>query len=457
MVVAAALASSPLHCLSQAAPTSSRISCCSLDLPTDNRGTSGLACLPLLSASKPKIGFLQPRKRNLSFTSTRASRNNQYGPSTNAVLPLVGFPSCSTISLLGQTQGFPGAQGRNDRFHLNRTSIPHYFGADIFQFHSSGGQNSYQCHTLLEGSGHVDALNPQAQDELSLPESESSSDNTSEELNTEVKSEVDESYSGRSGVASFYISEKEKSDQPSADQKTSRKGSWWVSSLWLLGPTVLVSLVVLPPFCLRKLFEMVLEDSLVTDFLILFFTETLFYVGVSIFLVIAHKVQQSTGVVSWKSDSYMSLGYKVSSVVTTIFGILLPVGAFAFVWPWTGPAAAAALFPYMAGLAVQYGFEHFVQDKKSSVWPLIPIVFQIYRLHQLNRATQLVAGLLYSLRGADATAETLAVNGSLQTLVSVLQLLGILCLWSLGAFLTHVFSTESQTWQSRLLSSGDVS
>ena len=78
---------------------------------------------------------------------------------------------------------------------------------------------------------------------------------------------------------------------------------------------------------------------------------------------------------------------------------------------------------------------------------------QVYRLHQLNRATQLVTGLLFSLRGVEATAESLAVNGSLSTLVSVLQLLGMLSLWSLAVYLTHIFSSRSQNGQqSRVLS-----
>lgn len=114
-----------------------------------------------------------------------------------------------------------------------------------------------------------------------------------------------------------------------------------------------------------------------TDFLILFFTETLFYAGVFAFLMVAHKVQQATGILTWNSGTQASLGYKLSQYATMALAVLLPVGAFAIVWPWTGPAAAAALLPYIAGLAVQYGFEQVVQEKKWSVWPLIPIIFQV--------------------------------------------------------------------------------
>lgn len=345
-----------------------------------------------------------------------------------------------------------------DWYPLIKSSITYPIGQVVLVSKSHSGRRS-ACHALLEGSDQLDAaFDMQSQERHVSSESESLTESVTKESHTvsELHANVKSNYSGRnqgkSGIVSFYSAGQHGLAQPKIGQEIQASSDAWVSLLWILGPVALVSSVVLPPFLLRKLFEVVLEDSLVTDFLILFFTETLFYVGVSVFLVVAHKVQQSTGVVTWNSGSRVSLGYKLSSYATMVLAVLLPIGAFAIVWPWTGPAAAAALFPYIAGLAVQYGFEQVVQERKSSVWPLIPIVFQVYRLHQLNRATQLVAGLLYSLRGAEATAETLAVNGSLRTLVIVLQLLGILCLWSLTAYLTHVFSSESQDWQSRVLS-----
>ena len=96
-----------------------------------------------------------------------------------------------------------------------------------------------------------------------------------------------------------------------------------------------------------------------------------------IFLAVADSVQQTTGVITWNSATQTSLGYKLSLYATMALSVFLPLGAFAIVWPWTGPAAAAALLPYIVGLAVQYGIEQIVQERKSSVWPLIPIVFQV--------------------------------------------------------------------------------
>jgi sterol desaturase/sphingolipid hydroxylase (fatty acid hydroxylase superfamily) len=126
-------------------------------------------------------------------------------------------------------------------------------------------------------------------------------------------------------------------------------------------------------------------DIICADFLVLFFTETFFYIGVAVFLAVADKVQRTTGVVTWNvSNTQASLGYQISAYVTLALTILLPIGAFAIVWPWTGPAAAAALVPYVVGLGVQYGIEHIVQERKSSVWPLIPIVFQVATINLLT-------------------------------------------------------------------------
>lgn len=75
----------------------------------------------------------------------------------------------------------------------------------------------------------------------------------------------------------------------------------------------------------------------------------------------------------------------------------------------------------------------------KEIWKLILDVLQVYRLHQLNRAAQLVTALSYSVRGAEATPQTLAINNSLGTLLNVLQFLGVICIWSLATFLMRVF------------------
>jgi hypothetical protein len=119
---------------------------------------------------------------------------------------------------------------------------------------------------------------------------------------------------------------------------------------------------------------------LYADFAILFFTETLFFVGASVFLYIAHicGTQAAAASQQWKSaSSFYSLGYRLSAKIVLGTAVLLPVATFVMVWPWTGPAAAAALAPYMIGLLVQIGFEHIIHANSSPVWPLVPVTFQV--------------------------------------------------------------------------------
>ncbi|XP_024359843.1 uncharacterized protein [Physcomitrium patens] len=252
-------------------------------------------------------------------------------------------------------------------------------------------------------------------------------------------------YGGKPGFVSFCSAGSGK-EQPESTEYQELKPSQRGSLLWLFGPLALVFSVVGPPLYLRRVFESILEDSLLTDFVILFCTEALFYVGVSLFLYISHKQQLLQASSSAKAyggshstSSRPPVGYRVSMIISVALGVVLPAISFGVVWPWTGPAAAAALLPYLLGLGVQLGFEKFVIARKSPVWTLVPVTFQVYRLHQLNRAAQLVAGLLFSLKAVEATPETLAINGSLQSILSVVQMLGILCLWSLGSFLMHNF------------------
>lgn len=218
------------------------------------------------------------------------------------------------------------------------------------------------------------------------------------------------------------------------------------SLIWLLGPIALVASVVLPPFYLRKSFEAVFGDSLPTDFLILFFTEALFYSGTAVFLLVTDYVQRPFFQFLPDKRSFINRlhGYRVVSIATLVLSVLLPLVCMGLVWPWTGPAASAAIAPYLGGLIVQFAFEQYVQHKKSPVWPLVPVVFQVYRLHQLNRSAQLVASLMLSIRGAETTPQTLAINGALQTMLNFLQVLGIICLWSMATFITRLFPSQPE-------------
>ncbi|XP_043705784.1 uncharacterized protein LOC122655610 isoform X2 [Telopea speciosissima] len=208
--------------------------------------------------------------------------------------------------------------------------------------------------------------------------------------------------------------------------------------LWFVGPAVLVASFVFPSLYLRRILSTIFEDSLLTDFLILFFTEALFYSGVAVFLLLIDYLRRPCELVS-SSMSYVNetnhLGHRISSVTVLVLSLIIPMVTMGLVWPWTGPAASATLAPYLVGIVVQFAFEQYAKYRKSPSWPIIPIIFQVYRLHQLNRAAQLVTALSFTVRGAEATSHNLSISSSLGTLLNVLQFLGIICIWSLSSFL----------------------
>ncbi|KAG5032021.1 hypothetical protein JHK85_016003 [Glycine max] len=186
------------------------------------------------------------------------------------------------------------------------------------------------------------------------------------------------------------------------------------------------------------------------DFLILFFTEAIFYCGVGVFLYLLDHVRRPLLVdtVANNSDTLPpQLGQRVSSVATLVLSLVIPMVTMGLVWPWTGPAASATLAPYLVGIVVQFAFEQYARYRKSPSWSAIPLIFQVYRLHQLNRAAQLVTALSFTVRGAEMTSHNMAINSSLGTLLNVLQFLGVICIWSLSSFLMRFIPYASTTKQ----------
>ena len=117
---------------------------------------------------------------------------------------------------------------------------------------------------------------------------------------------------------------------------------------------------------------------LFADFLILFFTEALFYGGVAIFVFLIDKVWRPLQQVAPKSYIWSkSRFFCISSVTTMVLSLIIPLLTMGMVWPWTGPAASATLAPYWVGLVVQFAFEQYARHRKSPSWPVIPIIFKV--------------------------------------------------------------------------------
>lgn len=257
------------------------------------------------------------------------------------------------------------------------------------------------------------------------------------ESGTKVTPASENSYfAGRGAGKPGFISFQESTFRKSTVESVPHPGKEASRLVWFIGPTILVSFLVLPSLYLRKVLSAVFEDSLLTDFLILFFTEALFYGGVAIFVFLIDKVWRPLQQVAPKSYIWSkSRFFRISSVTTMVLSLIIPLLTMGMVWPWTGPAASATLAPYLVGLVVQFAFEQYARHRKSPSWPVIPIIFKVYRLHQLNRAAQLVTALTFSVRGTETTNQTLAIMNSLGALLTVLQILGVICVWSLSSFL----------------------
>ncbi|KAK2993215.1 hypothetical protein RJ640_005183 [Escallonia rubra] len=250
---------------------------------------------------------------------------------------------------------------------------------------------------------------------------------------------------GKPGVISFYNHPYKRE----AEILASSPGRNQNNLLWFAGPAVLVAFFIFPSLYLRRILSTVFEDSLLTDFLILFFTEALFYCGVAAFLLIVDHLRRPTEqvVAANNSNPAPHLEYRITSVAVLVLSLVIPMVTMGLVWPWTGPAASATLAPYLVGIVVQFAFEQYARYVKSPSWPVIPVIFQVYRLHQLNRAAQLVTALSFTVRGAEMTSHNLAINSSLSTLLNVLQCLGVICIWSLSSFLMRFLPSATITEQ----------
>ncbi|XP_022726569.1 uncharacterized protein LOC111282646 [Durio zibethinus] len=244
---------------------------------------------------------------------------------------------------------------------------------------------------------------------------------------------------GRSGFISFYNRTYKRDDAVVSNVHRNQS-----SLLWFVGPAVLVASFIFPSLYLRRMLSTIFEDSLLTDFLILFFTEALFYCGVAIFLLLIDRLRRPIGLDSATETLPSHLGQRISSVATLVLSLIIPMVTMGLVWPWTGPAASATLAPYLVGIVVQFAFEQYARYLTSPSWPVIPIIFQVYRLHQLNRAAQLVTALSFTVKGAEMTTHNLAINSSLGTLLNVLQCLGVICIWSLSSFLMRFYPSTTR-------------
>ncbi|KAJ1701675.1 hypothetical protein LUZ63_001454 [Rhynchospora breviuscula] len=250
-----------------------------------------------------------------------------------------------------------------------------------------------------------------------------------------------DTFRGKSGAVSFCglsheVFEKKKIvSSPLEDGKG--------SLLWIVGPAALISSVLLPQLFLSSFVEAFLKNQLIAETVSSLLSEMLFYTGVAAFLFVTDRVQRPYLEFSAKSWSLITglNGYLYSSFLTMGFKVSVPLVLAYAVWPVIGFAGIIAVAPFLFGCLAQFWFEIRLQKNASSCWPVLPIIFEVYRLYQLNRGAHFIERLMFSLKESASPAMADRTSAFFAVLVA-LQVLGAACLWSLATFLLRLFPSR---------------
>ncbi|KAG9440819.1 hypothetical protein H6P81_020984 [Aristolochia fimbriata] len=251
-----------------------------------------------------------------------------------------------------------------------------------------------------------------------------------------------ESFRGKSGVVSFngltheLLEERELISSPFKDNTG--------SLMWILGPVALISSLVLPQFILDNVVYAIVNDPILAETITSFFADVIFYFGVGTFLFITDHVQKPYLEFSSKRWSLITglRGYLLSAFLTMGLKIVAPLLAVFVVWPVIGLPAFASVAPFLLGCVAQYLIETKLEERGSSCWPLVPILFEVYRLYQLSKAANFIETLLLQMKEMPKSPAFFERSQSLVSLVVVFQFLGLVCLWSLVTFLLRLFPSR---------------
>ncbi|KAK4599611.1 hypothetical protein RGQ29_009598 [Quercus rubra] len=216
------------------------------------------------------------------------------------------------------------------------------------------------------------------------------------------------------------------------------------SFLWLLAPIALISSLILPQFFFANSIEAFLGDMLLVEIVTSLFFEVLFYVGLAIFLLVTDHVQRPYLQFSPKRWGLITglRGYLTCAFFTMGFKVIAPLFAVYVTWPMIGLPGLVAVFPFLMGCVAQFAFEKSLEKRGSSSWPLVPIIFEVYRLYQLTKASHFIERLMFTLKDLPASPELLERSGALFAMIVTFQVLGVVCLWSLMTFLLRLFPSR---------------
>ncbi|MQL77047.1 hypothetical protein Taro_009461 [Colocasia esculenta] len=216
------------------------------------------------------------------------------------------------------------------------------------------------------------------------------------------------------------------------------------SFLWILGPLAFISSLLLPQIFLSSFVEATIKDDILAEIVASIFSETIFYIGLATFLRVAEQVQRPYLEFSAKRWSLITglRGYLSSVFFTMGLKVFVPLLAVYATWPVIGLPALVSVAPFLIGCGVQFMFESALTRRGSSCWPLLPIIFEVYRLYQLSKGAHFVQNLMFSLRRSAVSPELLDQSGAFMSMFAVFQVLGIVCLWSLMTFLIRLFPSR---------------
>jgi uncharacterized membrane protein len=108
--------------------------------------------------------------------------------------------------------------------------------------------------------------------------------------------------------------------------------------------------------------------------------EVLFYIGLATFLLVTDHVQRPYLQFSPKRWGLITglRGYLTCSFFTTGFKVMAPLFAVYVTWPIIGLPGLVSVVPFLIGCVVQLAFEKRLDKRGSSIWPLVPIIFEVY-------------------------------------------------------------------------------
>ncbi|KAL8153976.1 hypothetical protein V2J09_011736 [Rumex salicifolius] len=243
---------------------------------------------------------------------------------------------------------------------------------------------------------------------------------------------------GKSGSVSFYGITHQMVEEGKLESAPFKRGTG--SFLWLSAPLVLIMSLVLPPLLVGNAVNVMIKDAILAETVSSLSMEAAFYAGLAAFLAITDRVQRPYLQYSAKRWSLITglKGYLSSAFFTMGLKVIAPLFAVYVTWPELGMEGLVAVAPFLLGCFAQFIFEISLKFRGSSCWPLVPIIFEGYRIYQLTKACHFVERLLYAMAGQASTAQLVERSNALVGMVVTFQALGLVCLWSLLTFLLRL-------------------